>query len=286
MHNIETRLPLRVLDPREVELSLELPGSAGLPPDFVYLAPGPLLAGGDPEAVRPIVPRRQELWVPGVFLGEREVSCGEYARFLAALSEGERRRHAPRISGLRAEDLSRADHAEHPVAGVALESARAYCQWRSSQTPGLRFRLPTDLEWEQAARPFPELAYPWGQAFEPQASPPLAWLHQAEPSAQPRTAPGGSHPQDRSLLGLFDLGGNLAEWVEGEFGGDRRFQVLRGGSWLKGPEPTRAASRRPVSEDEFLSVAGEVGFRLAFDSVLPGSNLARGASRRRVRRPP
>jgi eukaryotic-like serine/threonine-protein kinase len=262
---VTLRVPLRLEEPGSRALNFELPDAAGIPPGFVYVPPGPFLVGGDPEAVRPLAQRRQEFWVAGVFVAEREVTMGEYAAFLEALPKSERDRHGPKIEGLRTADLVSADHNDHPMVGVSFESARAYCRWRSQADPKISYRLPTDLEWEKAARPFPELAFPWGTQFDFTAAPPLAWLHQAGPGAKPRTAPCGSHPKDRSLYGILDLGGNAAEWVEGEFGGDRRFNVLRGGSWLKGPELVRSSSRYAVGPGQFLGEALRSGFRLAFD---------------------
>lgn len=258
-------LPLRLLDGTPQSLQFELPLAAGIPPGFTYVPPGPFLAGGDGEAVRPLAQRRQEFWVGGVFVANREVTMGDYAAFLDGISPAEAERHLPQIPGLRRADLVRPDLADHPVVGVGFESARAYCSWRVTREPKIRYRLLTDLEWEKAARPFPELAFPWGRSFDSLGATPVAWLHQSGPSPQPRTAPCGSHPGDRSLYGLFDLGGNASEWVEGEFGGDRRFHVLRGGAWLRGPEPVRSSSREPIAPAGFATAAPRIGFRIAFD---------------------
>ncbi|MBL4850111.1 MAG: formylglycine-generating enzyme family protein, partial [Planctomycetes bacterium] len=262
---VTVTLPLRLLDGTPKELHIELPRAEGIPAGFTYLAPGPFLAGGDLEAVRPLARGREEVWVPGVFIANREVTGADYAKFLNGLTKVQRDLHRPQLGNLVLQDLGRPDRADHPVVGIRFESARAYCSWLSKESGGVSYRLPSDLEWEKAARPFPELAFPWGTHFDPGAPNPVAWLHQSGPTPRPRTAPGGSRPGDRSLYGIFDLGGNAAEWVEGEFGGDRRFHVLRGGSWLSGPELVRSSSRTPVSDGQFPDAATRIGFRVAFD---------------------
>ncbi|VFR47135.1 Serine/threonine kinase [plant metagenome] len=88
---------------------------------------------------------------------------------------------------------------EHPAAEVTWAGARAYCQWRGG-------RLPTEAEWEAAARGATGLRYPWGGA-----APDATRAHvNSDPDA---TAPVGSLPAGASPFGVLDMSGSLAEWT-------------------------------------------------------------------------
>lgn len=139
--------------------------------------------------------------------------------------------------------------AEHPVVNVSWEDAVAFCAWltqtelQSGVLPeGCRYRLPTSEEWSLAVGmppppkdPLKQLAvdtsasgYPWGPAWPPQKNsgnyhPGLAVDH------FPATAPVGSFPANE--FGLYDLGGNVWEWCQDQYGNSVDFRVLRGASW-------------------------------------------------------
>ncbi|HBP16906.1 MAG TPA: hypothetical protein DEA08_03800 [Planctomycetes bacterium] len=248
---------------------LALPDAQGIPAGLVYVPPGPFRSGGDPEAVRPLFRAPTSLWVHGFFLGAREVSVADYRRFLLDRPVQARPALLPRSAQLilagDAVQVARGQE-QHPAVGVSYPSALAYCRWLSERTPGLTFRLPTDLEWEKAALALPGNSFPWGERFDLGADPPLANLHRyGSPPPRAPTAPGGSFSADHSLYGVFDMGGNVCEWVDGAFGGDPRFRVLRGGSWSRGPEPSRSTSREAVDAAGFPQVAPRVGFRVACD---------------------
>jgi len=275
------RVPVRV--PTEVRatvrgralaaLEVDLPLDRGIPLGFAYIAPGETYLGGDPQAVRPLYRTREPEFVPGFFLARHEVTVGEYVEFLNALPAGVRRDHLPPRLQIGATGDGRAtaspDVLDHAVAGVRLQSARAYCQWRTERRGGFpRFRLPRDAEWEKAARGPRGRAFPWGDAFDVRRADRRSVLHTGAADGPCGVRAVGSAPGDESVYGIRDMGGNVSEWVEGQFGGDPRFGVLRGGSWARGPEVTRAASRMPVDssvEADFLRVFNRVGFRLAFD---------------------
>ncbi len=151
-----------------------------------------------------------------------------------------------------------------PVVGVSWYEARAYCEWLGEET-GRRYRLPTEAEWEKAARGTDGRLYPWGNEFE-------AWRCNTRASGLNRTVPVGQHsPAGESPYGCAEMGGNASEWTLSEYRSypyaedDGRNQeegegmrVIRGGSWHKPVLRARVVARG--MNDPFFS-DDDVGFR-------------------------
>jgi formylglycine-generating enzyme required for sulfatase activity len=152
---------------------------------------------------------------------------------------------------------------KQPVIYVSWQDAKGYLGWLSRKT-GKAYRLPTEAEWEYAARAGTTTAY----AFGPTIAPSQARF------ATDRAAPVGSYAPNR--FGVYDMHGNVWEWVEDCYhptyeGGPSdgsawvtdcadALRVVRGGAWFNGPLHVRAASRDSDSPDMRYDI---VGFRIA-----------------------
>lgn len=111
---------------------------------------------------------------------------------------------------------------DFPVVNLSWFEATEFCKWLSAKT-NLTIDLPSERQWERAARGFNGSLYPWGEFYEPNRSPSL--------DAQSMSAsPIGSFPEGVSTFGVLDLVGNVWQWTkdQNEFGE----VTLKGGSWL------------------------------------------------------
>ena len=157
------------------------------------------------------------------------------------------------------------DPGEHPVRNVNWHDATAYCKWAG-------LRLPTEAEWELAARCYGALKYPWGNDWENGRR--VCWSGQKGPMGH--TAPVFDHPEGVSSFGSFQQSGNLWEWCADTWDaevysryarGDFRAlsqgssRVLRGGSWgYDYPRNFRGGNRNYLNQDLRY---GNYGFRAA-----------------------
>lgn len=231
-------------------------------------------------------------------LGRHELTHGEYARFIADSG------HEPQ-SGCRVWDPAISRFSEDgrrgwqdlatpaspaddlPASCVSFTDAQAYVQWLSSKT-GARYRLPSEAEWEYAARARSRALRPWGDDAESgcdfantydlvaAARYRLGWPEARCRDGYADLAPVGQF--GANAFGLQDMIGNVREWVQDcatasyvgrprdgrawEWLGGCGERVQRGGSWLTPPDESRSGWRAsaPVAEH-----ASDTGFRVALD---------------------
>lgn len=162
------------------------------------------------------------------------------------------------------------DTADHPVTGVSKKDALAYVAWLSKETM-TPYRLPTEAEWERAARGLDGRMYPWGDEFDP-------WrCNTSESGKRSASSVGMYSPLGDSQCGAMDMVGNVWEWTTSlmkpypynpndgreDLSGDGKSDVkcvVRGGSWYYSRKLARCAAREAVLAS-YLSPA--LGFRLA-----------------------
>ena len=123
--------------------------------------------------------------------------------------------------------------ANHPVVLISQSDAQAHCAWRNGKSPA-RYRLPTEAEWEKAARGVDARYFPWGNTFEPEL---LNYGYKVQ-----STTPVGAYPKGKSPFGVLDMAGNVFEWTSTPFSKSKA-TMKGGGSWDDQPGITRAAAR-------------------------------------------
>ncbi|MCP9453169.1 MAG: formylglycine-generating enzyme family protein [Nitrospira sp.] len=206
--------------------------------EMVYIPEGPFTMGsndGDPDEA----PEHQ-VFLKGFYIDLKEVTQAEYLRFAKMT-----KRSLPRIEVFE-DDQSKLLQPEFAVMSVSWSDAAAYCKWAGK-------RLPTEAEWEKAGRGEGKRKYAWGDQF----SPDRANLEGSEDGYK-YLAPPGAFETGRSPYGLYDMTGNVAEWVadsydenyykkspyrdpKGPEEGD--LKVVRGGSWRETAHNARLSKR-------------------------------------------
>ena len=265
--------------PPATAMPSELPGfrtDAWFLPDepalgFVEVPAGPFPMGADPTTDAEAFDN--ERWsptsaqgtvnLPAYLIGRYEVTVAQFAAFVAA-------------TGFPAAPRALEAPADHPVANVSWPDALAYCRWIDAtlrdarQTPpelaerlrmGWRVTLPSEAEWEKAARGTDGRRYPWGDEMR---------RRRADPRSG--AAPTGSVPCPECAYGLLDMSGNVWEWTRSPLqpypfdDGDRgdldadALWVMRGGSFTDPPRNLRTSTRGGADPG---ARRGFIGFRLA-----------------------
>lgn len=218
--------------------------------DFVYVPAGPFRMGdnfGDGESrERPV----HTVELDAYYIAKLEMSNGEWRKFRDDPGYEDTRfwpngrvvpkNQIPYWTDARNHGGGTPDSDNYPVLGVNWDSAVAYCAWLSAKT-GKHYRLPTEAEWEKAARGTEQRRYPWGNTID----------HEHASYTSDRTfetaVAVGSFGNGASPYGALDMAGNVMEWCSDWYGrgyysvsprknpkGPEKgaYRVLRGGSFF------------------------------------------------------
>ena len=232
-------------------------------------------------------------------IGICEVTRGQFAAFVDAtgyLTQAERENrtfawngHAwDKVDGASWKKVGFDQTDEHPVICISFDDAIAFCRWLTTKT-GRKIMLPTEAQWEYAARSSTTTAFPWGDDLENGKG----WANAADDTARKQfrgwrtfpwadghvfTAPVASYRAN--AFGLYDMLGNVWEWTcdwydkdyykrapnidpQGPTSGTQR--VIRGGSWMSSPPRCRLSGRLPNNPDgDYCDCIA--GFRIVIDT--------------------
>jgi formylglycine-generating enzyme required for sulfatase activity len=240
-------------------------------PALVVLPPGRFLMGStpdEPEHEANEGPIREVTIDRPLAVGRYEVTLAEYKAFVHATGRLLEPGCLTHEAGgpLYRDDRHYLDPGypqtdRHPVVCVTWDDAVAYADWLSART-GHRYRLPSEAEWEYAARAGATTPFAWGATVTTdQANYDGAYTYQGGPIGSRRMAslPVGAFPAN--AFGLHDMAGNVWEWTQdcrhgdyrgapsdgaawlGDQGGDCEFRIRRGGAWEGYAKSVRSANR-------------------------------------------
>jgi len=248
-----------------VDAFIRIQPDEALGDEFVHVPAGPAILGGDPVAHGSR--ERRVVHVPDFAIAKYPVTCAEYLEFVTALATEDvatAMRRVPRALPTggqlwswngKAFDFPAASWAPRlPIVAVSFADAMAYVAWRSGRT-GERLRLPSEDEWEKAARGVDGRFYPWGDHFDPS----FCKMKDSRQGPSPEREPVGAFPIDRSPYGAFDFAGGVREMC---LSSDRGEPVMRGGCWHDTGLFCRLAFRHPTKHD-FVNTG--LGFRWVKD---------------------
>ena len=174
-----------------------------------------------------------KVYLDAYYIGKYEVTNAEYYAFWVSDAS---RRHTPEnfahLPDIGEWPARAKQFPNHPIVGVSWHDAKAYAEWRG-------MRLPTEAEWEKAARGYTDRTWPWGNAMEPYAN-----TSAAEDGYENQLAPVGSFPRGKSYYGALDMAGNVWEWTA-----DWYSDVYYWRSLQANDNASRSAKRNPPGPD-------------------------------------
>lgn len=248
--------PVATVAPQDFSLYKTVVGDDGR--EMVQIPEGPFTMGskeGDPDEA----PEHQ-LYLGTYYIDKKEVTQAEYDRFVRMTKRGK-----PFVPVFE-DDISKIQKPNLPAMGMSWGDAVAHCRWAGK-------RLPTEAEWEKAGRGEGKRRYPWGDEFGTGR----ANVDGDEDRFQ-YLAPPASFESGRSPYGLYDMTGNVAEWVADTYDEqyyqrspyrdpqgpeDGQHKVIRGGSWRETQHNARLSKR---FQAKMWRTDSTIGIRCAKDA--------------------
>ncbi|MDF7800292.1 SUMF1/EgtB/PvdO family nonheme iron enzyme [Pontiellaceae bacterium B1224] len=254
--------PVHIAPGEEKVVTLEIPPR--MVPGLAFVPGGPFICGGEESPLY----REHERTLPSFYIKTGEVTVADYLEFWKSLFDPEEK--SSMMSRIRFSEEDAVMDAwdadgnlmdarlkpDYPVVGITCEAAAAYCEWKSRQT-GEIIRLPTEFEWEKAARGVDGRTYPWGYGFDASENLALTLENEKGKEAYPFWAPPGAFSRDISVYNVRDMGGNVREYVSTANGTCQ----IRGGS---ASTPASFSSCTVISSDTDVFPT-DVGFRYVMD---------------------
>jgi eukaryotic-like serine/threonine-protein kinase len=266
-------IPLHLKRAEDLVIEQSFYSKDEIPAAFVIVAGGHGNLGGDLQA--PSSLPRTGVSVRDFLLAKDPVSAREYLDFVNAVARHDRAQALSKVPRVKANteplwtpgvdglfDLSKQSfqgapwNPDWPIFGLSYGDAVGYCHWRT-KLGKKTFRLPTETEWEWAARGPAGLFFPWGQRFESNFC-----KMKLSREGYPMPEAIGTFDTDCSPFGIRDMSGGVHEWCTSEFDEERAMVVLRGGAWVSKAARCRAAAR---IGDQPYDRHVSYGFRMAQD---------------------
>lgn len=247
--------------------------------DFVYIPGGPFLARGGTTEYGDLEDLR-EVVLPDYAIGRNPITFREYLEFVHALDEKDPElatarsprtqldgplchrdkngRYRPTYDILMEGKLREIYPDPEvtwdlPIIAISWDDAQAWCQWESERR-GYEVRLPTETEWEKAARGVDGRNFPWGNSYDATFA---NW--RGSRAMYPQLEPSGTYKTDLSPFGVQDMCGGASNWCDGWFKRDQALRPFRGNNWS-------TSNARGLAERQGLFAricTSSLGFRLA-----------------------
>jgi formylglycine-generating enzyme required for sulfatase activity len=235
--------------------------------ELMHIPAGEFLMGSDPQVDKDAYPNEQpphRLYLPDFYIGKHPVTVAQYAAFARAT-----RRQRSGMQGQGDAPVTDVSWDDAPVTDVSWDDGVAFCRWLSKRS-GRAFRLPTEAEWEKAARGADGRIYPWGKPVPTTSS--CNFDNYVGHTTRVWAYPAGTSP-----YGVLDMAGNVWEWTnsgyrdypyrvdDGREGPNEDFRVLRGGSFIENARVVRCACRNWYSPKSRL---WDFGFRVVASPII------------------
>ncbi len=228
----------------ETQAKIEVTTSGMLKLDkMVEIPAGGFLYGDNKEKRTIVTPFLIDVYPVTNALFERFIQAGGYDNENLWDENGLKWKHEMNIHRPKYWEDTQFNRPEQPVVGVSLYEAQAYARWADKE-------LPTEEQWERAARGTDGRKYPWGDEFDIEKA-------NTEESGISRTTRVTRYPNGTSPDGCYDMAGNVWEWTRSFYDEDQDAYALRGGSWDSSRSYARCAIRVKDPGERFY----EIGFR-------------------------